>query len=339
MSKRVTLADIAKLAGVSRSTVSRALQDSPLISAATKQQIQQIAQQQNYRPNLVARNLRLNKSNTIAFVLPSMKNREHLMDPFLSKFIGAIGTALRDQNYDLLITQANLDDPDIGLRYLRSGRADGIIFIGRTTANEPLVAQIAANAPMVVWGPQLDNQTYCSVGIDNRLWSQKGVAHLISLGRRRIAFLGEDPRWIEVIHRFQGYQAALQQATLPLDPNLIAYMSSADRAGKLAMQTLLAQAPDLDAVFANSDVAAIAAMQVLRENGRSVPHDVAVLGFDNISVGNYTTPSLTTISQNLTHGIPILIDKLLQLIDGQTPASLTVPGQLVIRQSSGALST
>jgi DNA-binding LacI/PurR family transcriptional regulator len=259
-----------------------------------------------------------------------------LLDPFLSKFIGSIGLALRDHDYDLLITEGAMGDEDVGARYVRTGRADGIVFIGRTTADEHLVARMAADAPMVVWGPQLPEQAYCSVGIDNRLWSQKAMAHLLALGRRRIAFLGEDPSWIEVTHRYQGYEAALQQAGRPLDPDLVTYISTPDRAGKVAMRQLLARSPDIDGVFANSDVAAIAAMQVLQENGRAVPGDVAVIGFDNIAIGNYTSPALTTISQNLTDGVPLLIEKLLQLINGETVASVTIPGRLVIRQSCGA---
>ncbi len=337
MEKPLTLADIAEIAGVSKSTASRALQDSSLISEPTKQRVQEIARRHNYHPNLVARSLTKKQSCTVAFVLPFLQNREHLMDPFLSKFISHIGVALREHDYDLLISQGSMDDTNMGSRYLNSGRADGIIFIGRTTADEHLVAQMATDAPIVVWGPQLSKQTYCSVGIDNRYWSKKAVDHLLGQGRRNIAFLGDDARCIEVIHRFEGYKAALQQADLPVDADLVKYMSAADHAGKMAMQQLLLQAPDIDGVFVNGDEAAIAAMQVLQENGRSVPNDVAVVGFDNIPIGNYTTPALTTISQNLTEGAPILIHKLLQLMNGKAAESVTIPGRLVIRQSCGAV--
>jgi DNA-binding LacI/PurR family transcriptional regulator len=219
---------------------------------------------------------------------------------------------------------------------VRSGRADGIVYIGRTTADVHLIAQMAADAPLVVWGPPLPEQSYCSVGINNRLWSQKAVAHLIALGRRRIAFLGEDESLIEGIHRYQGYEAAHQQAGLLVDPHLVTHLSVVDRAGKMAMQRLLAAAPDIDGVFTNSDVAAIAAMQVLRERGRSVPGDVAVVGFDNIAIGRYITPALTTVSPNLTDGVPVLVEKLLRLINGETEDPVTIPGRLVVRQSCGA---
>lgn len=337
MSDSITLADIAELAGVSRSTASRALQDSSLISEATKQRVQEIARQHNYRPNLVARSLRLKQSRTIAFVLPFFQTPNHLMDPFLSKFIGAIGIALRARGYDLLITQGTLDDADIGGRYLRSGRADGLIFIGRTTADEHLVAQMAADAPMVVWGPQLPGQTYCSVGIDNVAWSETAVTHLLNLGRRRIAFLGGEESCIEVMHRYQGYTTALQRAGLDVDPALVTYTTFDAPAGQTAMAALLRSAPDLDAVFANGDVMAIAAMQTLRDNGRSIPDDVAVVGFDNISIGSYTSPALTTVSQNLTDGAPLLVEKLLRLINGEPAVSLTIPGRLIVRQSSGTV--
>lgn len=335
MNKSVTLADIAEIAGVSRSTASRALQDSTLISDATKRRVQKIARQHNYRPNLVARSLRLQHNRTVAFVLPFKQDRDHLMDPFLSKFIGAIGVALRAHDYDLLITQGSTDDADIGARYLQSGRADGIVFVGRTHADEHLVAQMAADAPMAVWGPQLPQQTYCTVGIDNVYWSQQAVSHLLAQGRRRIAFLSDEAGCIEIAHRYQGYAAALREADIPVDPALIAHVSAADLAGEQAMRRLLQRAPQIDGVFAKSDVVAIAAMQVLQENGRAVPDDVAVVGFDNIAMGSYTSPSLTTVSQNLTQGAPLLVEKLLQLINGETAASETIPGRLVIRQSTG----
>lgn len=334
--KNVTLADIARLAGVSSATVSRALRDSPLISEETKARVRAVAKTHNYRPNLVARNLRLKQSQTVALVLSVTARSDYLADPFLAKFIGAVGSALRAQGYDLLITQASESEPDIGARYLDSGRADGLVFLGRTTFDDRLVARMAEDAPIVVWGPQLAEQSYCSVGIDNVHWSRTAVAHLLDLGRRRVAFLGGDAFCMEMSHRYQGYEAALQVAGIAVDPALIANASWDSHTGYEAMQQLLAAAPDLDAVFANSDVLAIAALEALRAGGRRVPQDVAVVGFDNIAIGAFTSPPLTTVSQNLREGAPLLVEKLLRLIANETAAPATIPGKLIVRQSSGA---
>lgn len=340
---KVTLQDIAQLAGVSRSTASRALRDSPLISLETRRRVQAIAREHNYQANLLARNLRLQQSNTVAFVI-TLKHGdvEYLSDPFLLKFIGETNTALRRHGYDMLITQmeeesgtAGSSAPTIAEQYIRSGRADGLILLGRSPRNEEFMADLPAGTPVVFWGPALPGEPWVAVGVDNVAAVREAVQHLIQRGRRRIAYLGNED-CVEAVQRGLGYQQALQEAGLPIDEALFSPEAGyTSRGGHEGMKRLLQQAPDLDAVFAMSDVLAIGAMAVLREAGRRVPEDVAVVGFDNIPLSAYTSPTLTTVSQNLGHGgAEQLVTQLLRQIQGQPAESVIMPHRLIVRQSS-----
>jgi len=335
------LADIARLAGVSKSTASRALQDSPLISLETKATVQAIARQHNYKPHLLARNLALKRSNTIALVLPiDPATDEILSNPFILKFLGVVGSVLRQQGYDMLVSQTNFIDEQVDTRYHSSGLVDGYILLGRGKDDTHLNELVAKGVPLVVWGPMLPGQKYCSVGIDNIAMARVAVQHLINLGRRRIAIITDDTRnkRLEGSLRYQGYEEALVQAKLAVDLKLVAYATFSGESGYEAMKQLLESSPDLDAVFvAYSDVVAIAAMQALREAGRRVPEDVSLVGFDNIDMTAFTNPPLTTVSQCLRQGgVALLVQKLLQKISGEKTSSAMVEGELIVRQSCGA---
>lgn len=335
-----TLAEIAELAGVSPATASRALRDSSLVTDETKARVLQVAREYNYRPHLGARHLRLQRTYTVAIVLPlDIPAHETLVDPFLLQFIGEVGAILHEAGYDLLISRARTDDVTVGDRYWRSGLADGLVVVGRTADDHHITALGEEGAPIVVWGPELSDQTYCSVGPDNRSEARQAVTHLIEQGRRRIGILrgGVEPRFRESYLRYQGYRDALIDADLPIDSDLAVSGISTFASGRQSMQQLLEQAPDVDAVFAYSDVMAIAAMEILRESGRRIPDDVAVVGFDDIDLAAYCNPPLTTVSQEIAGGgAAILVNKLIAQINGEKVISETRPGRLVIRESSTA---
>lgn len=334
-----TLEDIARLAGVSRSTVSRALRDSSLISEKTRARIQAIAREHDYRPNQLARSLRLKRTQTVAFVIPIEGTApDYFSDPFLLKFIGLVSGALRESDYDMLISQPPAGESDIVDRYVASGRADGLILMGRSSGNDRLLARTPADTPVVLWGPPLPGERFCSVGINNVAAAREAAGHLLQQGRRRLAFIGKQDGCLEAVHRYEGYLQALTAYGHPLDEALVASGDYSGRSGYEGMLAILEQAPDVDAVFANSDVLALGALEILRQNGRRVPDDVALVGFDNISQGAYASPPLTTVSQNLTGaGAALLVERLLQQIAGQKVRPAMVPYRLIVRASSGAV--
>jgi len=337
MSNKVKkLSDIAHIAGVSTSTVSRALADSPLVNEQTKQKIKKIAEQHNYHLHLGARNLRIKRSSVVAVVLKvESPHAEALSDPFVLEFISAVGSALSESNYNLLLLQGKTLDQ----RYWCSGVVDGFIVLGRGRDHH-YFNQIAGEVPFVIWGPKLPNQRYTSVGPDNVTASRQAVEHLIALGRKRIAIVTDDLNRTdtEAYWRYVGYLEALSTAGYVPDPKLIAHAGFDPQTGYSAISQLLAQAPDLDAVFAAySDAVAIASIDALRKSGRHVPNDVAVVGFDNINLGRYCSVPLTTISQELyPKGVRLLVENLLNQINGHPGEISIFDGKLVIRQSCGA---
>lgn len=333
----LTMADIARLAGVSTSTVSRALADSPLISPDTKAHIQAIARTHNYQTHQGARNLRLKRTQTIAAMIPVNPETGRLIsDPFYLEILGAIANTLADDAYDLLISRVQTEGLGWGDHFLRAGRADGLIVIGRKVQDRGIARLAEEQAPFVVWGPPLPDQTYCSVGSDGVQGAREAVQHLLRLGRRRIAFLGGNRDETEVQLRYQGYQEALKEAGQSLDPTLVAYALFTSRSGYEAMHLLLGRAPDLDAVFVNSDLMAIGAMEALRETDRRVPDDVSVVGYDDITMAAHCSPPLTTVRQHISRGGELLAQKLLQRIADEPADSVTLPVELVVRASCGA---
>lgn len=336
--KATKMADIARLAGVSVSTASRALQNHSRISLETRERVQAISLKHNYRSNVLARNLRLSQSNSIALVLPIDPATEAIWcNPFVLKFFGAVGTVLSKHGYDVLVSQANFNSRQFDARYYHSGLVAGFITLGRGKDDTHLNEMATNGIPLVVWGPRVTGQKYCSVGIDNLASGREATEHLIKLGRRRIAIItGDlDYKHSEGYLRYLGYKQALSSANIPLDSTLLASANFSGESGYSAMKHLLQVAPDLDAVFvAYSDVVAIAAMKALGDAGKNIPEDVSVVGFDNIDISEFTAPPLTTISQGLHRGgSDLLVEKLLKQISGEKVSSTMLDGELIVRKS------
>jgi DNA-binding LacI/PurR family transcriptional regulator len=330
-----TIADIARLAGVSKSTVSRALNHSPLISAQTRDKIQTIARDHNFQIHRGAQNLSLKRSHTIGFVFPlDLDTGYFVTDPFHLEIIGAIAGALGAYNYDLLLAQVDVDDPTWPHRYLDSGRVDGLVLVTCSSHVHQIESLLALQAPFIVWGIRQPQYSYCSVHGDDVTGGRLAVEHLLQTGRRRIAFLGGPIGLPEVDLRFKGYELALQAAGYAVTPALISYGNYTSRSGAEAMQRLLAQSPRLDAVFVNSDLMAIAAIGMLRERGYKVPDDVAVVGYDDISLAAHCHPSLTTIRQNIMQAGKVLVHNLMQHLDTGIITNVTMPVELVVRKST-----
>ncbi len=338
--KNPTLADIARIAGVAESTVSRALSNSPLVSRATRERVQEIAQQLNYRVNLSARNLRLRSTRTIALLLPvDPEFGQMTTDVFCLDLIGGIADALWKLGYDLLLATTGVHPEHWRQDFIGESRADGLIIVGQAFHTRELDQIARSNTPAVVWGALLPGQRYCSIGSDNEGGGYHATEHLLGLGRRRILFLG-NVQFPEVALRHRGHVTAVRDAGLQPDPALTVPCALTRTGAMEAMSSVvLGTGLKYDAIFAASDVLAMTAIQVLHRQGLRVPDDVAVVGYDDVHTAESFSPALTTISQNIRTGGQQLVSKLMRRLDGETIYSETLPTELIVRESCGAKSS
>jgi DNA-binding LacI/PurR family transcriptional regulator len=332
--KRLQMADIARLAGVSISTVSRALNGSPLVKAETRERVAQLARSLNYSINLSAQNLRLRKNQTIAVVVPyDAKARQHISDPFFLSIVGSIADALTDRGYDMLLARVDAERLDSAAALCDSGKAIGLVIIGQWRHHDQLNELAARKLPLVVWGGQMPQQLYTSVGGDNISGGLQATRHLLQQGRRRIAFLG-DAALPEVWLRRQGYRQALREAGIEPDPKLELATPFEIIAAREMLDRFLAGKPRLDGVVACSDLLALQAVQALRAAHREVPQQVAVLGYDDMPVATYSDPPLTTVHQPVVQAGTEIVDALLALLRGERVAPRVLPVHLVVRDSA-----
>ena len=336
MSKKTikTLADLAQLAGVSKSTVSRALNDSPLIGEDTKTRIRTLAHQHNFQINARARQLSMQQSRTIAFVTHAYHKDFSVADLFGLEILGGVSNGLAKQGYDLLVIHVNPQDTKWAHQYFDTGRVDGFILMTSTRKQTHVKALTEIDAPFIIWGVPQPNQKYCSVTGDNFNGGKLAAEHLISNGRQKIAFIGGPAYELEVQHRLEGYKSALHEAVRSIDATLVEYGDFSNTSGAEAMQRLLEKTPELDAVFVNSDLMAIAAMDAIRETGRHVPDDIAVVGYDDLSIAEHSNPPLTTIRQNIPLAGMLLAQNLIQYLQSGLATNVSIPVQLIIRKSA-----
>lgn len=333
--RKIQMADIARLAGVSTATVSRALNGSSLINEETRLRIMELARSLNYTINLGAQNLRKGDSSTIGVVIPfNAANKQNITDPFFLAILGSLADALTDKQYDLLLSRVDAEHLDRISALYDSGRVGGIVVIGQWSHHDQLNELARQRLPFVAWGAQLPGQLYCSVGSDNTSGGILATEHLLSLGCRRVAFMG-DTRLPEPENRHAGYVQALQAAGLKADPQRCIATSFAPLDAQEAMRQHLDQyGLNFDALVAASDLIAIGAMGVLKERGYRVPDDVSVVGYDDVEPAAHSFPPLTTVRQPLDMAGVQLVDSLLRLMGGEKPDSAVLPTTLVMRDST-----
>jgi DNA-binding LacI/PurR family transcriptional regulator len=328
------MADVARLAGVHVSTVSRALAGSPLVERKVRERIVGIAAKHGYVVNSAARNLRTSRTQALCVVIPLAHERgQALTDPFFTDMLGHLADEITQRGYGMYLQKILPPMDDWLPRLIAARRADGIIVIGQSTEHEALERAAKTYAPLVVWGGKLEQrQGYCVVGTDNKAAARAATEHLIANGRRRILFVG-DPSIPEIRLRCDGYRLALK-ASGGTKPHVLKAHMTADSAFR-AMRELIAEGHRFDAVFGATDVIAISAMRAIAAAGRSIPDDVAVVGFDDIPMAAHVHPSLTTVRQDIARGSALLVDLALRRLAGENTASAVMPGELVVRESSG----
>lgn len=327
------MADIARLAGVSVSSVSLALRGSPMISEATRERIVALARSLNYRINVGAQTLRTKRNRTVAVVVPySASDKHHIFEPFYLTLIGSIADALLNQGYQMLLSRADLTSGELAALF-ETGQACGIVLTGAQRPHDQCNRLALDKVPLVVWGPPMEQQLYCSVGSDNLQGARLAVEHLIAQGARTIAFLG-DNTLPEGRQRYAGYLQAIETAGLTADVGLQATPLDPSHDMVATLRGLLAAEPGIDAVFASGDVLAMNAVLALGQLDRRVPEDVRVAGFDDIPLAAYFRPSLTTVRQPIDEVGVAIVNALASQLVGQPAPVVQLPTELVVRESS-----
>ncbi len=326
--------DLARIAGVSPGTVSRALSDSGLISLKTRERIKALAREHEFRPNILARNLRIQRTGSIGVLIPlGHETGQHISDPFFITMLGLLADELTERGYDLVLSRVIPADEDWLDRFVDSGRVDGLIVIGQSDQSANLDRVASRYKPLVVWGGHSKGQLHCSVGSDNFAGGEIAAAHLLERGCTRIAFFG-DPRAFEIAQRLEGCKTALQQAGRLDQLSVLPAHLVAEVADTEISAFFSAGGARPDGIVAASDVIGMSTLRVLSELGLSVPDDICVIGYDGLALGEQTVPRLSTVKQDLTTGARNLVDLLLRRIAGEETGSVVMPPELVIRMST-----
>jgi DNA-binding LacI/PurR family transcriptional regulator len=331
--------DIAQMAGVSQPTVSRALRGSPSVSEQTRKRIEAIAQQLNYKVDKNASSLRTQRSNTLALLFFEDPTADETgINPFFLSMLASITRTAARREQDLLISFQQLS-ANWHVDYEDSRKADGIILLGYgdyESYRGKLEQLIEQGTHFVRWGFVGEGQIGTTIGCDNLGGGRLAAKHLIEHGRKCIAFLGDASLHApEFRERYLGACEAMKAAGLAVDPALQVDAISTEQSGHSAMQQLLASRAEFDAVFAASDLIAIGAIRALDEAGKSIPRDVAIIGFDDIPAASLAHPPLTTVQQDYKLAGEVLVDSLLKQINGSSTEGALLPARLVVRKSCG----
>lgn len=337
---KATSFDIAYKAGVSQSTVSRALRNSPLVNEETRLKVQAIAKELNYKVDKNASNLRSQQSDTIALLLfEDPSNDDSSINPFFLAMLGSITRACAQKGFDLLVSFQQSSN-DWHADFEDSNKADGLILLGYgdyQDYEEKLVKLLEQDTHFVLWGAEVEALPIVSVGCDNFQGGFQITEHVIKQGRKTFAFLGDASNHSpEFLARYQGHCAALTANNLEINPALQVAAEFTEDSGYQAACKLIKSDQQFDAIFAASDLIAIGAMRALAEKNVVIPDQVAVVGFDDIAIASFTVPPLTTVKQNTQLAGELLVEKLLGLIHGEETTASLMPTEIVIRKSCGA---
>lgn len=340
MKGKATSFDIAYRAGVSQSTVSRALRNSPLVNEETRKKVQEIARELNYKVDKNASNLRTQKSGTLALLLfEDPTSDDSLVNPFFLAMLGSITRACALKGYDLLVSFQQFSE-DWQADYTDTHKADGFILLGYGdfVDIEQKLRQLAEQQTHFVrWGAPIQGLQKHTLGCDNFQGGHQATQCMIDNGRREFAFVGgASEHCPEFYQRYLGHSNALKEAGLKLIKHRQVDAISTEESGYEATLKLLQQAPEIDAIVTASDLIAIGALRALHEQGRKVGEDVAVVGFDDIPAACFTNPPLTTIKQNTMLAGEMLVNNLLKLVAGEDVDDSLMPVELIVRETCGS---
>lgn len=326
----ITIKDIARAAGVSHTTVSRALHDSPAISAETTARIQKLAHQMGYVPSAVAQSLISRRTRTIGMVVTT------IADPFIVEIVEGAESVAQAAGYSLFLASSH-NNPDREVTVVETfhrRRVDAIIVTSSRVGSlySSQLDQIAI--PIVLINNQEEGEYLYSVSVNDVHGARLVVEHLYNLGHRRIGYIGTNNRPKSNRRRLTGYQTALVQLGLTPDPALVLapdVAADVDRA-KVALDTLLAAGAT--AVFCYNDLTAVGLLMACRQRKIKIPYDLSVVGFDDIEIASYVTPPLTTVRQPRSQLGSFAMSMALNLLNGKQVQDQTLEGELIVRKST-----
>jgi DNA-binding LacI/PurR family transcriptional regulator len=329
---RPTIYDVAREAGVSTATVSRALNDTGQIAPATRQAIEAAIERLGYRPNTIARSLVTKSTQTIAFLLPDITN------PFYAALVNGIQQVALANDHTMLLCTTGGDpaQEEEYLRLLHAKQVDGALVDGLVIPPDRIAAFVEDGFPIVCLDRDVDSRSVPLVQVDNRRGARMATEHLLELGHTRIAHVLGAPELGISDERRTGYRDALRAARVPFDAKLVVTGRFTEDGGFEALTALLESGIDFTAVFAANDLSALGGMHALARGGRRVPADVSVIGFDDLRLSAYATPPLTTIRQPAVEIAERATEILIGMINGRRarPLRTLLEPQLVVRGST-----
>ncbi len=337
MERRLNLEEIGRMAGVSRSTVSRVVNGAPNVSPQAKARVEAIIARTGYRPHAAARSLASRRTGVVGIVIPSAV--ETLFDdPYFGRLILGISRATNalDTTLSLFLFKEEADEHAIYSRVVTPGLVDGVI-VTATRMGDPLIDRMLdGDMPFVVVGRPDDGRPFYTVDADNRGGSRMAAVHLAGLGYRRIGMIAAPSNTTAGVDRRAGFLEGLAEAGLGIEGR-IHEGNWSEASGRAAMQLLLRDRPD--AVFVGSDRMAVGALTAIRQAGLSCPGDVAVVSFDGLIPPDQTVPRLTSVAQPVAEVGDRAARLLHAVIEGAvtTPEQIMFPTELVVRESCGAL--
>ena len=331
MHRQVSIKDLARLAGVSQSTVSRALRNSPLVNPETTKKIQHLARESGYRASLVARSLVTRETKAIGCVVSS------IADPFVAQVISGVYEAATQNGYALLLANSNTD-PEREIEAVLSfqdRRVDGILVVASRVGDRYGAHLASIHLPIVLINNQHSATHIHSLMIDNVGAAQEATRHLAEIGHRRIAYLGSTAGQFSDEERLQGYRLTVNGFGLPENPDLVVYGDGTPKGGEQAMNELLALPDRPTAVFCYDDLLALGAYQAIHAAGLVIPQDISVVGFDDVFFAPYTVPPLTTMRQPMLSMGKDAMERLVNLCRGrEISEQFQVKAELVVRAST-----
>ncbi len=331
IAKPASIKDIARLAEVSHSTVSRALRGDRRLKAETIEKIRRIAEENGYRASAVGRSLATRHTNTVGVVVTT------ITDLFAAEVVSGIEEAAGERGYSIFLANCNAD-PDREIRVVHSlqeRRVDGIVVTASRVGALYVPMLSRMQVPIVLLNNQHPSEFVHSVMIANTEASTDAVRYLIGLGHRRIAYIGDRNGRQSDTERFSGYRYALDWADIPFDPELVYHGDGNPGGGMEGIERLLRLAERPTAVFCYDDMTALGALRQIHRRGLTVPADVSVIGFDDLHVVRYLEPPLTTVRQPMAEMGRLAMERLLEILAGsKSEHNIKVPGELIVREST-----
>jgi LacI family transcriptional regulator len=335
----VTLKDIAKKVGYSITTVSRALAGYADVAHSTRELILKTAAEMGYHPDATARRLRKQCTDTIGFIIPTYGPR--FSDPFFSELLAGIGNQAAEQEYDLLVSTRAPGPEELKVyeRMVMERRVDGLLVVRTRHEDQRIAYLVERGFPFVAFGRADTEDDFPYLDVDGLVGMRQLTQHLIELGHERIAYISAPLDLLFASHRLEGYRQALEAHGLPYTESIIAVGELTERSGYSAGRDLLTRGRRPTAIIACNDLMALGVISAARELGLTVGRDVAVAGFDDVSLAEHAHPSLTTVRQPIYEIGRRICEMLIDLLLGKPLAEshVILQPQLIVRASCGGM--